>query len=103
MKQEQTVTPQLIDALDELAASGAHFPLERRLLDTAVWFHRNKPRLAKENVLGRLDFYEKTCDILIELAALACQRLQHVEGRPKSQSLWLPKGVEAKGSMKRFG
>ena len=103
MRKEQTITPQLVDALDQLVATAGHLPLERRLIDTAVWFHRNKPRLARENLMGRVDFLEKTCDILIELCALTLQRMQNVEGRPKSQSLWLPKGMEQKSMGRKFG
>lgn len=103
MRQEQTFTPQLIDKLDHILNTGGHLPLERRLIDTAIWFHRNKPRLAKENVTGRLEFLEKTCDILIELSALATERMQAVEGRGKHATLWLPKGISKRGDVEVFG
>lgn len=103
MQSDQTFTPQLIDKLDEILNTGGHLPLEKRLIDTAIWFHRNKPRLAKENVLGRLEFYEKTSDILIELVALLTERLQGAEGMQKHASLWLPKGMNGRGDVTRFG
>lgn len=103
MRTDQDITPQLIDKLDHILNTGGHLPLERRLIDTAIWFHRNKPRLARENVLGRLAFLEQTCDILVEMLALVTERLQVAEGREKHASLWIPKGMNGRGDMAKFG
>lgn len=69
-----------------------HLPLERRLIDTAVWFHKNKDRIPRNEVERRLDFLFKTLDIHLELVALLVDRMQLAEGRKKSDSLWLPRG-----------
>lgn len=103
MMRDQPISPQLVNALDEIAGQAGHLPLEQRLIDLTVWYFRNKPRLSKEAIGLRLDFAERTAEIMIELAALIVQRLQQAEGRPKSQNLWLPRGVEAKGSLRKFG
>lgn len=96
------ITPQLIDALEEISLM-THLPLEQRLVDTALWYYRNRPRIAQENLPKRLEFAEKSLEIIIEMFALTVQRLQRAEGRPKSSSLWLPAGMEAKGDIRRFG
>ena len=94
-------TKELINQLDSIA-DDTNLPLERRLVQTAVWFHRNKDRLPRENLAKRLDFLEKSLDITLELFALAVDRLQMSEGRHKSASLWLPRGMkDANG--KEFG
>lgn len=103
MREEQTFTPQLIDKLDNILNTGGHLPLERRLIDTAIWFHRNKPRLARENVMGKIEFLEKTCDILIELGALLTERMQEAEGKKRHATLWLPKGLSKRGDVEHFG
>jgi hypothetical protein len=86
-----STTPQLINQLEDLATNSM-LPLERRLVDTAVWFHKNKDRLPKEDVPRRLEFLEKSFDIFLELVALTLQRMQTVEGR-KGSSLYLPRGI----------
>ncbi len=103
MRQEQTFTPQLIDTLDHILNTGGQRPLERRLIDTAIWFHRNKPRLARENVMARLEFLETTCDTLIEMGALLTQRMQEVEGLKSHATLWLPKSISKRGDVEVFG
>lgn len=77
-------------------------PFERRLVDTAVWFHKNKDRMPRENLKARIDFLETALDIFIELTAMSMDRLHEVEGRGKSK-LWLPTGMAMSGSVKNFG
>ena len=96
------ITENLIKELEELS-SRSELPLERRLVDTAIWFHRNRDRIPRENLPKRLDFLEKTLDIFLELTALTVDRVQQAEGRPKSRSLWLPSGVSVEGDVRRFG
>lgn len=95
-------TSQLIDQLERLSEDNA-LPLERRLINTAVWFHKNKDRIPREALDKRVDFLEKTLDIFIELTALTVDRMQIMEGRHKSESLWLPNGISASGDMTKFG
>lgn len=75
--------------------------LEQRLADTAAWFFANKGRIDKMNLGKRVDFLEKTCWLLIEIAALQADRLHKVEG--KSATLWLPRGMNAHGDVRHEG
>jgi len=96
------ITTQLIRRLEQLSTEG-HLPLEKRLIETAVWFHRNKDRIPRENLGKRLDFLEKSLDIHIELVAMLVDRMQLSEGRPKSRNLWIPNGMEVTGDLNKFG
>lgn len=87
----------------ETISEQTHLPFERRLMDTAVWFHKSKERIPHDDVFKRLEFTEKTLDITLELFAMCLQRMQQVEGRPKSANLWLPSGMQARGDMTRYG
>lgn len=96
------ITGELLAKLEQLSTE-THMPLEKRLIDMAVWFHANRDRIPKENVKIRLDFLEKSFDIFLEMTAMLVERMQLAEGRRKSQSLWTPAGMSAKGDMTRFG
>ena len=95
------ITEQLINKLEHLN-NETRLPLEKRLIETAVWFHRNKDRIPRENLTKRLDFLEKTLDIFLEMTAMLVDRAQLVEGRSKSESLWLPRGMDARGDFTKF-
>lgn len=95
------ITEQLINKLEHLN-NETRLPLEKRLIETAVWFHRNKDRIPRENLVSRVDFLEKTLDIFLEMTAMLVERAQLVEGRSKSESLWLPRGMNAGGDFTRF-
>ena len=96
------ITEQLINKLEHLN-NETRLPLERRLIETAVWFHRNKDRIPRENLEKRIDFLEKTLDIFLEMTAMLVDRAQLVEGRTKSESLWIPRGIDASGDVTKFG
>lgn len=85
-------TTKLINQLEQIS-DDVNLPLERRLIQMAVWFHKNKDRVPRENLPKRLDFLEKSLDITLELFAMSLERLQLNEGRHKSASLWLPSGM----------
>lgn len=91
----------IIKELEEIS-SNEHRTLERRLIDTAVWFHKNKDRIPREALDKRCDFLEIALDILLELTALNIQRLREYEGH-SSENLWLPRGIMGTGDMTRFG
>ncbi len=86
----------MIRRLEEIAAR-TELPYERRLVDTAVWFHKNKDLIPREALDKRVDFLEKTVDILLEMLAMNLERLQGTEGRAASSSLWLPNGMKMTG------
>ena len=75
--------------------------LEQRLADTAAWFFANRGRIDKMNVIKKCEFLEKTCWLLIEMNALLTDRVHKLEG--KSATLWLPRGMNAKGDVRQFG
>lgn len=82
-------------------ASVGNEPLEQRLADTAVWFFSNKDRIPPMDLAKRCEFLTKTCHLLIELAALQTDRLHRAEGR--SSKLFLPRGMNAQGDVRKFG
>lgn len=84
---------ELIDKLEAISTE-THLPLEKRMIDMAVWFHKNKDRMPRDEVVRRLDFLFKAFDVHLELIAMLIQRLQESEGRPKGTSLWLPNGMQ---------
>lgn len=86
------ITAQLLNELDQLAHNGLQ-PYEQRLIDTALWFHRNKDRIPRDDIVKRCEFIETTLDIVLELFALQLRRQQQLEGRPRSSPLWLPTGM----------
>ena len=85
------ITKELIDKLEAIHGE-THLPLEKRLIDTAVWYHRNKDRIPPHDLQKRMDFMTKAFDIQLELTAMLVDRMQKAEGRVKSNSLWLPRG-----------
>ena len=94
-------TDSLIRQLEQIQENTL-LPLERRLMQTALWFHKNKDRIS--DPLRKIEFMEKTLDITLELMALTVQRMQEVEGRGgKSANLWLPAGMNVSGDVKRYG
>jgi hypothetical protein len=76
-------------------------PFERRLADTAIWFSENKDRIPRDNLAGRQAFLERMVWILLEMNAMALERIHKLEGG--SSSLWLPGGVAVSGDVRRFG
>ena len=86
------ITNELINKLEQISDS-THLPLEQRLMDTAIWFHRNKDEIS--DIPKKVEFLTKTLDIFLELTAMIVDRQQQVEGRRKSSSLWVPRGMKA--------
>jgi hypothetical protein len=80
----------LIRELKENATIAGGKPLETRLADTALWFHMNKDRIPKENVVARLDFMEIGFWCLLEINALLLERIRVKTG---SHHLFLPSGA----------
>ncbi len=87
----------------ERKASDSSTPLEQRISDTCNWFYQNRDRIPKEDLLKRIEFYDKFSEIMIEIIAMMTDRLQQAENRQKSERLYLPKGLSMKGDITRFG
>jgi hypothetical protein len=91
------------DALiDELLynvnASGGK-TLEKRLADLAVWYYKNRSRIALDNLAARQALLDKAFWTSIELNALLVERLHELEAIKRGRSsLWLPRGMKVNGT-----
>jgi hypothetical protein len=84
----------LIRELEYNATASGNRPLERRLADVAIWFHRNKNRIPLDNLAARQAFLQKGFETLLEVDALLLERLHEAEAARKGRSsLWLPRGM----------
>jgi hypothetical protein len=90
----------LIDGLMHNAEASGNQMLERRLADTAVWFHKNVDHIPRDNLASRQAFLEKGFWCMLEINVLLLQRLREERG---AKNLWLPKGITMNGDLKRFG
>ena len=88
----------ILKELENRASHSAH-PLEKRLLETTIWYHKNLPHIPRDNLKMRLDFLEKYCDCMIENFAWMVERLQEEKG----SKLWIPSGMNGSGDMTKFG
>lgn len=76
--------------------------LEQRLADTAAWFFANKDRIPLDNLASKQKFLEKAVWLLIEISALQAARIHELEGG-KGGLLWLPRGMQVNGDVRKFG
>ena len=81
----------LIRAMEQTLET-TDLPLDRRLLETGIWFYKSRERIPDENVMARLAFSEKTLEIVLEMFAMTLERLRQAEGR-KSNVLYTPRGL----------
>ncbi len=88
-------TEALLKQLEEIK-NKTNLSFEKRLMDTAIWFHRNKHLVPRENLPKRLDFMEKTMDCVLEMFAMSLQRTQEMEGHARSSVLYTPRGLTMK-------
>ncbi len=88
-------------AVNAIERAGAKHPLERRLIDMAVWWFKNQPRIPDHDVMKRLAFLEKTLEMFLETQAMIVERLQHAESHPSS-SLLIPR-LEMNGDLTKLG
>lgn len=91
-----TTSDNMIRELEEIAGR-TNLPLERRLMDTAVWFHKNWPTMDEGDVYRRIQFLGKALDIMIEMNAMLIERLHEAEQRRRSPSLYTPRGLALVG------
>lgn len=94
----------LVESLLHNANASEDRVLERRLADTALWFHKNMGSIPRDNLASRQAFLEKAFWIMIEIQALLVERNHELEAAKRGMSnLWLPRGVKIDGSVKEFG
>ena len=100
MKEEDRyLTKELINKIDGISQEGMQ-PLNRRLMDLAVWFHKHRGDIPEGAVQKRLEFHEKMLDTMLEMIALWIN--QDINCK-KSESLWLPNGIVDTHTGKRYG
>ena len=100
MKEEDRyLTKELINKIDGISQEGMQ-PLNRRLMDLAVWFHKHRGDISEEDIQKRLEFHEKMLDTMLEMIALGIN--QDINSK-KSESLWLPNGIVDTHTGKRYG
>lgn len=88
----------LIAELHHNVQASGNRPLERRLADLTLWFHRNKGRLTRDNLASRQDLLEQAFWIMLEVQALLLERNHELEAAKRGMSnLWLPRGIRVDG------
>lgn len=55
--------------------------LDREAVDIGVWYVNNKNRIPTNNLEARLNFLEKTLDVLINIILLSTKDIKNLEGR----------------------
>ena len=88
------------EAIRRIEEAAVSHPLEKLICDMAVWWFKNQPRIADENIPKRVAFLEKTLEMYMEALALTVSRLQHAESHPSAQIL-KPR-LELKGDLTRL-
>lgn len=87
--------------MHNVTASGNR-PLERRLADLSVWYHRNRGHFGTDNLAAKQAFLEKAFWIVLETLALTTERLHELEDRGKPKELFLPRGLTVNGNLREF-
>jgi len=91
------------ELLHNAQASGGR-ALERRLADLTIWHYKNKGSIPRDNLAARQAFLEKSFWIQIEVIALLLERNHELEAAKRGMSnLWLPRGLDYQGDLKKFG
>lgn len=80
----------LIEELYYNANASGHQPLEQRMADITLWFHKNYKEIPRDNLASRQAFLEKAFWIQLEINALLLERLRKQTG---SSHLWIPRGM----------
>lgn len=88
----------LLTELIHFAEASGGKMLERRLADTAVWFHNNKSRVPRDNLAARQAMLETALWTLVEVQALMTERLHELESIKTGSKLWLPRGMKVNGA-----
>lgn len=63
---------------------------EDRAFEWIKWYHYNKERLPREDVIKQLEFQKKAIDGVLELVTHLLEDIQELEGRRRQQRLLLP-------------
>jgi hypothetical protein len=94
----------LIEELLHNAQASGNRALERRLADLTIWFYKNKGSIPRDNLAARQAFLEKGFWIQMEVIALLLERNHELEAAKRGMSnLWLPRGLDYEGDLRKFG
>jgi hypothetical protein len=74
---------------------------EERLMEWGLWYHHNVRLLPDHDLRKQIDFLKRSVDGCLELLALAAKDIQQLEGTRRQ--LWLPREVEIRGDVRKFG
>ena len=98
-EQDRYLTKELINKIEDISQEGMQ-PLNRRLMDLAVWFHKHRRDIPEDDLAKRLEFHEKMLDTMLEMIALWIN--QDINSK-KSESLWLPSGIVDNHTGQKYG
>ena len=87
----------------EQRAGDQGLPLERMLIDVAVWYFKNQPRIGKDDVHKRLAFLERCLECMMDANALMVDRLHSAEGRKSAGNGVLIPRLQISGDLTRLG
>ena len=87
----------------EQRAGDQGLPLERMLIDVAVWYFKSQPRIGKDDVHKRLAFLERCLECMMDINALLVDRLHAAEGRKNPGATILIPKIQLSGDLTRLG
>jgi hypothetical protein len=90
----------LIEGLLHNAGMANGHPLEQRMADTALWFSSNVDMIPRDNLASRQAFLEKGFWCMLEISALLLERQREERG---NKALYIPRGLDYQGDLKRLG
>lgn len=94
----------LVEELIHNARASGQRPLEQRIADLAIWYYKNVKHIPTDNLAAKQAFFEKAFWCMIEVQALLIERNHELEAAKRGMSnLWLPKGIDVQGDLRKFG
>lgn len=101
MIRSKRADPQADTMLATLARTKASTPFGERLVEYAVWYHKNLRRIPEGDLAKRCRFLEVAMGGCLELIAMLAKEVK--PELAKQRVLYIPKGVEVQGDLTRFG
>lgn len=74
---------------------------DERFVELVKWWRFHRSTLPPEDLRKRCDFLETMCTNLLELFAMTTEDIEGLEGARRK--LYLPRSVEVRGDVTRFG
>jgi hypothetical protein len=74
------------------------------MADLAIWYYKNVNDIPRDNLAAKQAFFEKAFWCMLEVQALLLERNHELEAAKRGMSsLWLPKGLDVQGDLRKFG